>query len=189
MSGFVKESILRMCLLTVLGVGLGVVLILVSPSALLWLASVLLGIGIVISVLPELIHEVQYYGEEPTSDLVGTIFVLLLGLLLIFCHHWVAILVVGILLIVIPCWKIATALSKKDMFLNQLPVLIFGVILLVVGPAKFLGILFDIAGWAIIVLTVFQLVYAIVILVKAKPVIIQHSKTEIFEDRQDGEHS
>lgn len=183
MTQLTKSSLLHIILLTLLGAGLGAAMILISPSLLLWLASVLLGLGIILSVLPELFHEVLFWGEEPLSEFVFTLITLIVGILLIFWHNWVLMLIVGVLLIALPCYRIATALSKQAMFKNQLPVLILGIVLLFVGPARFLNLLFDIGGWIIIVLSVLYLISSIILLAKAKPIIIEATKTEIEEDK------
>ena len=56
---------------------------------------------------------------------------------------------------IIPLIQILLAKEKLTRLKAELPKLILGVVMLVVGPAGTLAALFDVAGWIIIVLTAF----------------------------------
>ena len=81
-------------------------------------------------------------------------------------------------MIVMPVIEILLAKDKLNQLKAELPKLILGVVMFLLGPAKTLDVLFDVAGWVIIVLT---LLNAIVSLLSLKKV---HKNTggRIFVD-------
>lgn len=179
----IKSDLLRISILSGLACILGIILIVVPADVLLWLCFVVLGLAVILFSLPEFIHQIQYFGEEPLYEFLLTCVVMALGFALIFWQEPVLMIIIGILLIGIPLVKIFTCNAKMAMFRTQLPILILGVTLILVGPGKLVNILFDVAGWLIICLALVYFVYSLVFLLpKKKSHAIQREKKNIGDE-------
>ena len=97
--------------------------------------------------------------------LVFSVISLIVGLLLIFWHNTVLTVLLGIYMIVYPLIGILAASDKMAQLRTELPKMILGVVLLLVGPQKSLTLLFDVVGWIIISLT---LVYTVLMLLGSR---------------------
>jgi len=91
-----------------------------------------------------------------------------LGFLMIFQHESYLMFFLGGYLILFPAIEILLAKDKLTRLKAELPKLILGVVMLVVGPAGTLEVLFDVAGWVIIVLTAFYTLLSLLSLRKPK---------------------
>ena len=158
----VKESLIRLFVGTLFACGIGVAMILISPSLLAWLAFVLLGVCIIVSSLPEFIHQIRYFGEEPFYEFLLTCLIMAFGFALIFWHEAIVMIAIGALMLAIPCLKILCSNAKTAMLRTQLPVIALGVALLVVGPAKSAEVLFDVGGYLIIALALLYCLYFLI---------------------------
>ncbi|MGN1234394.1 MAG: hypothetical protein ACI4U2_00245 [Christensenellaceae bacterium] len=160
------NELLKIILLSLLIVAIGTALIVVPVAQLIWLSFVLLGIAIVASAIPELIHQIHFLGEEPFSGFVATLVRLVLGFLLIFWQQPVLMIVIGVLLVVLPLIRVFSCSERMFMLKRELPTIVIGVILIFVGPASFLEILFRVAGGITVALGVAYFVWSLVMLCK-----------------------
>ena len=87
-----------------------------------------------------------------------------------FWHSSILLIVVGIVMIVQPILAIANATDKQARLKTEAPKLIIGVILLLLGPAKTIDFLFDIACVGLIILSIIYLVAMYVVLKKSQNV-------------------
>ena len=87
---------------------------------------------------------------------------------MIFWHSDVLLIIVGIAMIGQPIFAIATSDDRKTRLKAELPKLIVGIVLLVLGPAKTLDLLFDIAGIGLIVLSIVYLIWMYVVIKKSQ---------------------
>jgi hypothetical protein len=143
----------------ILGILLGILLLAIDFSKLLSVIFIIIGIFILIANLPSFIFSV-------TSGNVGGIITsalpILAGALMIFWHNSVLIYLIGIYLLILPILRILLSKDKSLSLRIELPRLILGVILLLIGPATAVDVLFEVAGYVVIALSVLFTVIGII---------------------------
>ena len=148
------------------GVGVGVLLIALPADLLLRLAFVIVGALTVLTQIPGILSGLLHLSERGGklllfSSLISTA----LGLLMLFYPSALLSVLLGVYLIVLPLILVLTDGDKRTRLQKELPRMILGVVLVLIGPAAILDLLFDVAGWVILVLT---LVYTAVTLLAAR---------------------
>ncbi len=154
-----KSTLATLLLFSLLGLGLGLLLILLDTELLTKVFFVVIGVITVLCQIPGLVTGLVSIGS--THGKLMLIFSLLsaaLGMVMIFWHDTFLVVFLGIYLLVFPLIEI---LFSKNRLKTELPKMILGAVLLIVGPAKAIHIMFDVAGWVILALTA---VYAAVML-------------------------
>lgn len=142
-----------------LGLLSGLLLIVLPVELLLKIVFVIVGIVTVVSNLPGLIVGLSNIGDRVGQvSLVLSLISVILGVLMIFFHSSVLMILVGVYLLILPLVEILLSKNRGAQLRAELPKLILGVVLLVVGPARTVAVLFDVAGWIIVTLTVIYLV-------------------------------
>ena len=89
------------------------------------------------------------------------------GVLMIFWHASLLMLILGIYMIVLPIVQILLSRDKLLRLRTELPKLIVGIVLVLIGPAKALDVVFDISGWIVLALTAIYVTVMLVGLGKA----------------------
>ena len=177
----VKRSALTGALIyTVFGVLAGLLLLLVSPSFLIWLAFVIMGVVTVISNIPGVIMGLMSI-NRPSGivTLILSALSVVFGIMMIFWHEDILMIVVGVYMILLPILDVILAKDHGAQLKAELPKLIIGVVLVILGPAGTFDILFDIAGAVVIALSLLYLVSVILSLRK-----LQNTPgTRVFVDR------
>ena len=136
------------------GVLAGVLLIAMDPSLLLKVIFVIMGVITVFYSLPGIaVGLMSLSTGSGRVTLISSILSAVLGLLMIFQHESYLMFFLGGYLLVIPLIQVLLSRERLLRLKAELPKLILGVVMLVVGPAGTLAVLFDVAGWIIIVLT------------------------------------
>ncbi|MBR7150969.1 MAG: hypothetical protein IKD02_01300 [Clostridia bacterium] len=148
------------------GVGVGVLLIALPADLLLRLAFVIVGALTVLTQIPGVLSGLLHFSERGGklllfSSLISTA----LGLVMLFYPSALLSVLLGVYLIVLPLILVLTDGDKRTRLQKELPRMILGVVLVLIGPAAILDLLFDVAGWVILVLT---LVYTAVTLLAAR---------------------
>ena len=87
---------------------------------------------------------------------------------MIFWHSTFLMFFLGAYMIVLPLIEILLAKRKSEQLKAELPKLILGVVMLLLGPAKTIGVLFDVAGWVIIGLTLINAIASLLSLKKVQ---------------------
>ena len=87
---------------------------------------------------------------------------------MLFWHSSVLLVAVGVLMIVQPILAVAKDLDRQARLKAELPKLIVGVILVLLGPANAIDILFDVAGVGLIVLSILYLIWSYRLVKKAQ---------------------
>lgn len=157
-------------LLTALfGVLAGILLIALDTSLLLKIIFVIMGIVTVFYSLPGIAVGLMSISTGAGKvTLIFSVLSAVLGFLMIFQHESYLMFFLGGYLIIFPLIEILLAKDKLVRLKAELPKLILGVVMLVVGPAGALEVLFDVAGWIIIVLTAFYTLLSLLSLKKPK---------------------
>lgn len=164
---------------TVFGILAGLLLILVPTDFLLWLVFVIMGVVTVVSNVPGVIMGIMSINRmSGVFTLVCSAISVTLGILMIFWHQDVLLIAVGIYMVLLPIIDILLAKDHASQFRAELPKLIIGVVLIVLGPAGTIDVLFDVAGYIVIVLSAIYLIATVVGLHKLQNV----PGTRVFVD-------
>lgn len=153
-------------LTAVLGVLAGILLIVLDTHLLLRVAFIIMGVLTVVTQLPSAVTGLLHLSEKGGKLLFASSAVsVLFGFLMIFWHSALLTVLLGIYMILLPLILILTDRRKGERLKQELPRILLGVVLVLIGPATALDVLFDVVGWGIILLTV---IYTVVTLVAAK---------------------
>ncbi len=159
--------------LTVAGIGalIGLLLIVIPVGFLLDVVFFIMGIATIVVSLPALISLLPLrHTKVGSASLICTTLMVVAGFLMLFWHSSILLIAVGVVMIVQPILAITNATDKQARLKTEAPKLIIGVILLLLGPAKTIDVLFDIAGVGLIVLSIFYLISMYVVLKKSQNV-------------------
>ncbi len=115
---------------------------------------IIIGVLMVITNIKPLIESIK---AKDTIDIVARILFIVFGIMFIFVHNTALSIIVGILFIVFPVIKILLASDKMAMFMVNLPELIIGLIVLIVGPNAVGHVLFVVLGVFLIVFGVLSI--------------------------------
>lgn len=139
----------------VIGLLVGLFLILLNADFLLKVVFVVMGVVTVVYSLPGIA-----IGLSALSTSYGKLFLVLsllscaVGVWMIFWHSLVLMVILGVYMILSPVVAILLSKEKIKRLLTELPKILLGVVMLLLGPAGTLGFLFDVAGAVIAVLSV-----------------------------------
>ena len=142
--------------LTLLAVGilLGLLLILLPVAFLMKVFFVVIGVVVLITSIPGITAALRILDTGiGKMTLVTSLLSALVGAVLIFSHSKLLMIIVGIYMVVLPVMQILLTRGKASAWKAELPKIIVGCILLLLGPATALEMMFDIAGWVTIGLT------------------------------------
>ncbi len=141
-----------------IGVLIGLLLILIPVGFLLDVVFFIMGIAIIVVSLPALISLLPLrHTKVGNISLICTALTVFAGFLMLFWHSSVLLIVVGVIMIVQPILSIISATDATARLKAEAPKLSIGIVLVVLGPAKAIDTLFDIAGIALIVLSIVYL--------------------------------
>ena len=148
--------------LAIAGIGalIGLLLIVIPVSFLLDVVFFIMGIVTIVVSLPALISLLSLRNTTVGNiSLICTALMVAAGFLMLFWHSSVLLILVGVVMIAQPIIAIANANDKTARLKAEFPKLIVGVILVLLGPANAIDILFDVAGVGLIVLSILYLLW------------------------------
>lgn len=157
--------------LTVAGIGvlLGLLLIVIPVGFLLDLVFFVMGIVTIAVSLPALFSLLPLrHTKVGNISLISTALLVIAGFLMLFWHSSVLLIIVGVVMIAQPIFSIVNSTDKQARLKTEAPKLIIGVILLLLGPANTIDVLFDIAGVGVIILSIVYLISMYVVLKKSQ---------------------
>ena len=146
----------------ILGLLFGALLIFIDFSKVLSLLFIIIGIVILIANLPSFIYSVT---SMRIGGIISTAIPILAGILMIFWHSTVLLYILGAYLIVFPLIRIFLSEDKALNFRIELPRLIIGTVLFLIGPGTAINVLFDVAGYVVIALS---LIFTILGIIKSR---------------------
>ncbi|MBE6639319.1 MAG: hypothetical protein E7616_07710 [Ruminococcaceae bacterium] len=135
----------------ILGVLLGVLLLIIDFSKILSLLFIIIGVFILIANLPAFIYSLT---SGQIGGIISSLFPILAGIVMIFWHNSLLFYILGIYLIILPLLRILLARNKSAHFRIELPRIIIGILLLIIGPGTAVNALFDVAGYVVIALSI-----------------------------------
>lgn len=157
-----KTSLVTILLIGVLGILLGVLLLAIDPAFLLKILFVVMGIITVLSAVPGLLVGISSVDTAAGRvSLIVSLISIVIGFLMIFWHSSILMIVLGIYLLVFPLIEILLSKDKAVRLKSELPKMIVGLVLILVGPAKALDVMLDVAGWGVIVFSVVYVVLSL----------------------------
>ncbi len=166
MTDLKKQSNGGIWLTLLIGVLIGMLLIVLDVTLLLKILFVAMGVFTVIVNISGLVLGIASFSTRIGKvTLLSSSISILMGILMIFKHSTLLMILLGVYMIILPLVEIVLSKNKKKQLLAELPKMILGVVLIIVGPAGTLGVLFDVAGGLVIVLTV---LFAALTLIKKK---------------------
>jgi hypothetical protein len=145
-----------------LGLLTGMLLILIPTDFLIKVIFIVMGILTVVYNIPGFVA-----GLVSIQTRMGLVTMLLsvvsiaTGLLMIFWHSELLMLFLGAYMVIFPLVEILLSEDKLQRLKTELPKLIIGIVLLLVGPSKVMNVMLDVAGWIVIGLTA---VYVLILL-------------------------
>ncbi len=150
-----KNALMKTAWITAaIGVLIGLLLILIPVDFLIRLVFLVMGIVTVATSLPGLLNGIKYHEtREGMVSLVLSTISIFIGFVMIFWNNGILMLILGAYMLVFPIVNVILAQDRMSQFKSEIPKLILGVVLLVLGPAGTIGLLFDIAGIVLIVLS------------------------------------
>ena len=157
--------------LTIAGIGalIGLLLIVIPVGFLLDVVFFMMGIATIAVSLPAFFSLLPLrHTSVGKVSLISTALMVIAGFLMLFWHSSVLLIIVGVVMIVQPILAIASDSDRQARLKAELPKLIIGVILVVLGPANAIDILFDVAGVGLIVLSILYLLWSYRIVKKAQ---------------------
>lgn len=162
-----KNALAAALVLMIPGLILGLLLLLVPTDFLLKLLFVVMGVVTVLSGIPGLMVGIASFATAGGKfSLVVSLISMIVGFLMIFHHSELLMIILGVYMIALPIINVLLAKDHLAQLKAELPKMIIGLLLLLLGPAQTLDILFRVAGWALIGVSV--ILAAIVLIRGAK---------------------
>lgn len=143
---------------------IGILLIALDAAFLLRIVFIVMGIVTVLYNIPAVVAGLaMIHTRGGQLSLVLSLISLVLGFVMIFWHDSALMIILGVYMIVLPILQIICSKDRLLRLNTELPKLIIGVVLLLIGPARALGVVFDIAGWLILIFTA---IYAVSVIIR-----------------------
>lgn len=177
-----KSTLASLLIFGLFGLLAGALLIVLNADFLLKVIFVVMGVITMLYSIPGVV--VGLMGLRSRSGVVTLVLSSLsagIGFWMIFWHNKILMIVLGVYMLVFPLVEILLAKDKLLRLKTELPKLIVGVVLLLIGPAKALGTVLDVAGWIVWILTA---IYVIAVLIGQSRVNqhVNKTGTRIFVD-------
>lgn len=137
-------------------------LITVNATALLGVLSKIIGIFLIIVNIPDAV-----LGAASFSDKLGRIRFasaavgIIIGGVMVFLPSAalrVAVIVAGVWFLVLPIYDILTSRYKSEQFKVELPKILIGIMLVVLGPLTTIDVVFTVIGWCVLAVSVVTVV-------------------------------
>lgn len=157
-----KSTMTGILVTGIIGILIGLFMFIIPVNTLLKILFVVFGIMMLISGIPSLIHSLSNKNEAgSTLDTVISLISVILGVILIFWHNSVVMIVCGIYLLALPVIRIFMSDNKKLQLRRELPRMILGVVMIIAGPGTIIDLLLKISGGVIILLAVLYMIFAL----------------------------
>ncbi len=165
------------------GILVGLLLLLLDVGLLLKIVFAVLGVIAIVYSIPGLASGLRAF-EYPIGkwQFFSSLLMAILGVLMIFIHNTLLTILFGVLLLVAPLVRVLTAKDHMATLKAELPKLILGLVLVLVGPAQLLSWLLRIAGWVILALTLAFVITCVIDMQKKKKKMEETTGNRIFAD-------
>ena len=141
--------------LLIAGILFGLLLILLPVAFLMKVFFVVIGVVVLVTSVPGIFAALRMIDTRVGKiALVTSLISALVGAVLIFSHSQLLMVIVGVYMIALPVVQILLSRGGAAAWRAELPKIIVGCVLLLLGPATALEMMFDVAGWVTIALTI-----------------------------------
>lgn len=165
------------------GLIIGLLLLLIPTDFLLKLIFVVMGVITVLSSIPGLIAGVAVFSTAAGKlSLIVSAISAVVGFLMIFNHNDLLMIFLGVYMILLPVLNIILAREHFAQFKAELPKLIIGALLILLGPAGTIDMLFRVAGWVVIAFTLVASVIVFVGMNKKPKVTLSGARVFVDKD-------
>lgn len=164
-----KASLVSSIVIGAIGILVGIMFAFLANLA-LTVICIICGVLTLLSGIPQLVGAVSGLIKNKKMavvDLVMSIVTVAVGLMLIFSRNEIIMVIVGAYLIVFPLLRILIAKEKTAQLKSELPAIILGVALVLIGPGAALDFIFKIAGAVVIVFSVIYILIGVLSYLKA----------------------
>ena len=161
-----KQQITYSIIVSLLGIIVGLLFCFTDPNDFLRFIFVGIGIFVVISGVSSLLMNKYYFENEKNTNMILAIIQVVLGFVMIVYPHSIANIIVGVLLVALPVYKILSNNDKKETLKKEAVKLAIGLVILVCGIGSAINVILDILGIIIIAICVLYIIYNIIILIK-----------------------
>ena len=165
-----KVSIVPTVVIGVIGICVGFLLAFVA-GVMLSLLCIFCGILTLLAGIPQLVNALNELVSKRRAaifDLIMSVITVAAGIMLIFSHNnKIMMIIVGVYLILLPLIRILVAQDKSEQIKSELPAIILGVALVLIGPGAAVDLVFKIAGALVIIFSVLYIIFGIVAYNKA----------------------
>ncbi|MBR2371001.1 MAG: hypothetical protein IKA82_03155 [Clostridia bacterium] len=152
-----KSTFIPSMVAAAIGLILGLVIAIFS-EAIINVLFVILGVVIIIASIPNVVDALSDSHKQGLIPVILSAIPAIIGLVLIFWHNSVVMVIVGIYMLIFPIVRILMSYDPKAQFSLELRNLILGLVLILVGPGKIISW----AGWGLVILSVGYAVYALI---------------------------
>ena len=140
-----------------LGIIVGIILLAVNIEGIMSVLMLVFGVITALINVMRLLALSEFHGKARNVSAVMAIIGIILGILLAVMRNSVLTLLIGIYMIVLPIADVLMSDYRTEQLKAVLPKLLFGIVLVAVGPGKALNIVSDALGIVVIVLSVIYL--------------------------------
>ena len=164
-----KASLVSSIVIGAIGILVGIMFAFLANLA-LTVICIICGVLTLLSGIPQLVGAVSGLIKNKKMavvDLVMSIVTVAVGLMLIFSRNEIIMVIVGAYLIIFPLLRILIAKEKTAQLKSELPAIILGVALVLIGPGAALDFIFKIAGAVVIVFSVIYILIGVLSYLKA----------------------
>ena len=149
----------------IIGLVLGLCLVTASSATVISWISRLAGLMLIlINIVPAIIGALMKSEGSGRIAYISSVVGVVIGIVLLFLPTAavsVGVIIAGVYLLVLPIYDICRSSYKAEQFKMELPKLILGAILVILGPFSLLDIAFKIVGWSTVVLSAVELCWAV----------------------------
>ena len=138
-----------------IGILIGVLLLVIPVGLLINLAFIVFGVLTLISAVPAFILSLLHREERGyLLNIILSAISVLFGIVLIFWHNEIVMILLGVYMLIFPLIRILVSDAKKQQLRRELPRMILGLVMILVGPGTVIDLLLRVAGWVVIALSV-----------------------------------
>lgn len=146
----------------IIGAALGITLITVNGPALLGILSKIIGIFLIIVNIPDaVLGATEFSNKLGRIRFISAAVGIVIGIVMVFLTSAalkVGMIIAGVWFLVLPIYDILTSPYKSEQFKVELPKMLIGVMLVVLGPLNAIDVIFKVIGWCVLILSVVMIV-------------------------------
>lgn len=164
-----QQQFITCTLMSVLGLFLGLLFCVADPVEFIEIVCRVIGVYLIlIGVFSLISTKFQLYKTEKIAVLIYGLMFLIAGILLCFVLETVITIIAGIVLIVLPIYRIVVSHDKKSAFKKELLKLIIGLIVIICGVSTLTRIVLYVLGGLIIAASLLYFTFNLISFFKEK---------------------